>query len=112
MDFIFYFLTEKVLYQTPIFIVCFFAFFACLIVFIYNLQNGIKGKWPAKHIVGTAVSASIMFICASFVCFYIFELLWYFFTRTPGIPADTSSSTISQNDTLLPLLVAFINPLL
>ena len=104
MDLIFYFFTERVLYQTPIFIICLFGFLACLVIFIYNLHTGIKSKWPAKHIAGTAVSASIMFLCATFVCFYIIEFLWYFFTRTPGVPVDTSSSTISQNDTLFFLL--------
>ena len=104
MDIILYFFTENVLFQTPFFIICFFGFLACLIIFIYNLQNGIKKKWPPKHIVGTIVSGFIMVSCASFVCFYIGELLFYIVTRHPGVPGQSSSSMISQNDTLLPLL--------
>ena len=103
MDIIFYFINGIMLFQNVLFIITFFAFWACLIVFIYNLHNGIKGKWPAKHIVGTIISGFFMVACATFVCFYIGEFIFYLMIRTPGVPADSSSSMISQNDTILPL---------
>ena len=92
MDIILYFFTENVLFQTPFFIICFFGFLACLIIFIYNLQNGRKNKWPAKHIVGIAISGFIMVSALTFMCIYTLEFLVYLFTYTPGIPGPTSSS--------------------
>ena len=104
MDIIFYFISASMLFQNVLFVISFFGFWACLIVFIYNLQNGIKGKWPAKHIVGTIVSGFFMVACAIFVFVYICEFIFFLFTRTPGIPAGSSSSLESQIVTLLPLL--------
>ena len=104
MDIIFYFISASMLFQNVLFVISFFTFWACLIVFIYNLQNGIKGKWPARHIVGTIISGFFMVACAIFVFVYICEFIWYLLTRAPLVPADSSSSLESQIVALLPLL--------
>ena len=105
MDIFFYFINGWMLVQNVFFLISCAAFAACLIIFIYNLQNGKKNKWPAKHIVGTAISGFIMVSALTFMCIYTLEFLVYLFTYTPGIPVPTSSSSASDSASIQYLLL-------
>lgn len=83
------------------------VFLPGLIVFIYNLRNGKQKHWPVKHIVGTIISGVIM--TSGIIAAGIFFSLTAYYIAL-HMPTDGSSS--SSISALLPLLVAFINPLL
>ena len=73
------------------------AFFTTLIVFIYNMKNGGKNKWPVKNRIGAIISA-ILFIAVIAATIALTVYAVDFFSSSPS---SNSSSSVRNAVTAL-----------